>query len=412
MTMTVRISSQIMNNSAKFIWAGIGAGDGRDYLVSLRDMGLDWEYIRYMLLSRKIGQLFYSELEQRGGLDLLPDQLVKDLQDMYQRVAAKNLMLFLDLEEFISLLNENDVPCLVMKGGALVIDGVFNLGERILADVDLLVLPEHFNFVRDLMVNRLYCSELKLSDAAPWQELHMVNPNNSHLEVHAEFRPINGISPEIIRQRLWSRARNIEYKGLSLMLPAYEDLLLQDAVHAGMHHLFSPDYIFPAVPDIMKIVERWFEQINWQALLELAEKERARDHLLLLILLAEKIFEGKKLTSARGVISEILPGWDDKLDTLTDSLLDIMMQSEPFSLDFLIYFLARTAWSEKYGAIKKMLISRWGKRYVEIDDQTFDFPRHGSMERIFARFKKLRVSYMRFFYNMARFYRSIDYLPP
>jgi hypothetical protein len=400
-----------MNESARFIWAGLGR-DGWKDLLTLRHQGIDWDYVQYILTSRKLGQLFYSELEQKGRLDILPQGLCGELREQYQRVAAKNLMLFHDLEEFLRVISQEGIPCLIMKGGALIIEGLFNLGERILADIDLLVRPSDLERASQMMSNMLGYSELRLSDAAPWQELHMVNANNSHLELHAELRPVNGVPSENVVKRLWSRARISEYNGSSIMLPAYEDLLLQDAVHASMHHLFSFDYLFPAVTDIARIIKKWGHRVDWPALLQIAEKERTIEHFLVLLLLSERIFLSQELKKARQAIGEHLSDWERPIFPLVNSLLDVMMRRDPVSLDFMVYFLAKASFAEKLDTLKKMLSSHKNLRYVELNQMSFPFPRPRRMDKIIWRFRKIRIGYLRFFYRMARFYRSIDYMPP
>ena len=82
-------------------------------------------------------------LKNDGLLNDLPEELSKYLQALYEANLERNTFFIDALEELHEKFAKNNIPFIVLKGGAALCDNLYNdPGARLLQDIDILVKPE------------------------------------------------------------------------------------------------------------------------------------------------------------------------------------------------------------------------------------------------------------------------------
>ncbi len=156
------------------------------------------------------------------------------------RVGIRNVRLQTVLERVAAKFNEAEVPLLVMKGCALMLD-LYKLDDRPMDDIDLLIHPEHLPMARRLLheIGASPGRALPTNDFCPRfyyeTEFRMGDVYPVKIDLHVRpFRPLR-CSRLVPPDALWARARQLSLGGATILVPGTEDMLIHLAVHAAYH---------------------------------------------------------------------------------------------------------------------------------------------------------------------------------
>ena len=85
----------------------------------------------------------HKHLSTRPIADWVPEQVLRQFQDVYRHTLAKQMFFRSELKRILTAMNESSIDVLLMKGAALV-DDVYDgdIGIRPMADLDMLIKPE------------------------------------------------------------------------------------------------------------------------------------------------------------------------------------------------------------------------------------------------------------------------------
>ena len=99
-----------------------------------------WQDLIHKAVLLKVGPIVYKNIKQfhRQHPGVVPVAAVKRLQSHYQANVAKNLQTNFELGRICSILHQQHIPVILLKGSCL-INGVYrDIGLRTMNDVDLL----------------------------------------------------------------------------------------------------------------------------------------------------------------------------------------------------------------------------------------------------------------------------------
>ena len=119
--------------------------DDFKFLQSLiREEALQWEQLLFQANRNLCTPLWYVCLKNDNLLKFIPDELQLYLQALYETNLERNTLLAEALFELHEKFNENNIPFILLKGGAALWDNLYeDPGARLLQDLDILVKPEN-----------------------------------------------------------------------------------------------------------------------------------------------------------------------------------------------------------------------------------------------------------------------------
>jgi hypothetical protein len=175
------------------------------FVQQVSENKINWEKFVWNCSNNLILQTIYVKFRDNDLLRILPDELSDYLKEIYNLNLTRNTQILSQITELNIKLNEANIRPIYIKGAANLIDGLYSdPGERIMADIDLLV-PEN-DFLETVNV----CETMGYSNSQPIYEevLDMMHFPSLHkeglpadIEIHrlpTMPRWIKGINGKII----------------------------------------------------------------------------------------------------------------------------------------------------------------------------------------------------------------------
>jgi hypothetical protein len=117
--------------------AGAQAG-----IETLLHRGIDWPLLLASARQHRLLPLLYHRLRQLDA-GSVPEEVMAHLRTAYYTNLLRNEWLRAQLQEIVAALRQDGVDSLVLKGGALAWTIYPSPAQRPMADLDLMVRPEH-----------------------------------------------------------------------------------------------------------------------------------------------------------------------------------------------------------------------------------------------------------------------------
>ena len=102
----------------------------------------DWDDIIQQSVRHGVAPLLYQRLKTLNPSANITASIVQRLREIYLRSAWENTRLYHELSKVLSLLQNDGIPVIVLKGAALAETAYQNIALRPMGDVDLLVKKE------------------------------------------------------------------------------------------------------------------------------------------------------------------------------------------------------------------------------------------------------------------------------
>lgn len=218
----------------------------RQTLATLLRTKLDWEKLLNRSIAQGVTPLLYKHLRHkpewwRG----IPQFACDRLEKLYYHNVHRNGVLRRELGAVLAILQEAEIPVMVMKELHLLQTVYIDPGLRPLGDLDLLIRREDFETARNLLGHAGYQPVLHRN---PYKErygfgYHLINPEkNIWLDLQwnlcqREWQDAPGsgkFRPPI--QQIWQRATVEQMEGHRVWKKSWEDLLWHLCVHAEGHY--------------------------------------------------------------------------------------------------------------------------------------------------------------------------------
>ena len=203
----------------------------------------------------------------RAQLNLSADALDK-LRGSYYSAAARNMRLYRQLLDIITVFNDHKVEVILLKGAHLAELVYGNIALRSMCDIDLLVRPDDLRQAHQLLV----CNGYGFSKSDSLSNTKHLSPYRKEsgvsLEIHFHITDppyADRIDIEQVRRR--ATVRNIQ--GVEVLTLCPEDLYLHLCLHSAVQHGFEMGLV--SVLDIAFLIERCSAEIG----------KRQKEHALL-----------------------------------------------------------------------------------------------------------------------------------
>lgn len=249
----------------------------------------DWEHIIRQSIRHGVAPLLYQRLKTHSSGTSIPADITQQLREMYLRSAADSMRRYHQLSKVLTLLQNEGIPVIVLKGAHLAQVVYGNPALRPMADVDLLFRKEDLARGQQRLLKAGYLSHDRL-----------------FLDIHWNIDlSIAGLNIDM--DEVWKRSQSAVIAGVNVMVLSPEDLLVHLCVHLAFHHLFQFAGL-RALCDIRETIKYYFTQMEWKQICHRAREWGVCNSVYLTLLLARDIISAPV---PGDVIKALKPGEDE-----------------------------------------------------------------------------------------------------
>lgn len=247
---------------------------------------IDWNYLFQLARRHAVVPLVYHQLKHH----VAPEHL-QQFKKVSLENSARNVVLTAELCRLIKLFAGEGVEAIPYKGPILSLIAYDDLSLRRFVDLDVIVKKHDVARARDLLLADGYALSKPLTGEQ--QELLLRTQHNLQfaknnrqliVELHWEVAP-HLFASTVQGDALWSSLVPFELNGMRVRTFSDEDLLFSLCVH-GSRHLWER---LGWICDVAELISR--RAVNWDALLDRAEKSDSERMFLLGIHLAGKLLD-------------------------------------------------------------------------------------------------------------------------
>jgi len=327
----------------------------RDGLV---DTDLDWDYIAKTSCAHGIAPLIYHRLRQSGVISLLPPAAAETLRSSYYGNAARNSLLYEELNKVLKAFREESIDVIALKGAALAETVYLQRALRPMSDIDLLVRKEKLAEVESRLLDIGYGFDER-EGTKEWfleHHYHLVFARQSGITIEIHWHIQRPTDPSRIAiDGFWERAQPVKIAATEALALSPEDLLLHLCQHAHEHKWRGG--VRPLC-DIAGAIKFYGNKIDWRKLCTLAYEWQIVPCAYLGLSLAWELLDASVSASFLAELKpvnfnmEILSWVRERL--LTDR------ESSPISPDLLRLFWKGRSAKERWAVLQKILSRRVG----------------------------------------------------
>lgn len=264
--------------------------------ADLSHNGFDWQQLENFAIHHGVEPLLHRNLKLLGNLKLLDDVDTRDfiskLELRARARAIRNSYLAGETARVLSLFATHNIVALPFKGATLAADVYRNIALRRFGDIDLIVAKESLAAASELLAADGFTTSVKITaDSLARLTLHEYNlafkreSDNVTIELHWRIAP-HYLAFDIPFHDLQNRSRVIDFLNRPTRVLSDEDNLLALCLHGGKHGWSQLMWIC----DVAQLLHHKYQEIDWKALMEVAQTSGATRFLRLGLALARNLF--------------------------------------------------------------------------------------------------------------------------
>ncbi|BAZ11075.1 hypothetical protein NIES4071_29000 [Calothrix sp. NIES-4071] len=243
---------------------------------------IDWQYLVQTAMTHGVMPLLYWNLKNTCP-ESVPNHALNFIRKVAQHNSGNNLILTQELVNVLRLFQTHQIPALPFKGPLLATSVYGNLSLRYISDLDILVSQENFQKAADLLVAQgyKYCEEANVR----W-ESHLIKDDGIHnIDLHCEIVPRH-LSCSISENYWWENTEPFSLAGLTVpnLLPEAQFFLI--CLNGNKECWKSLNRIC----DVAEVI-RAYPQMDWQEILDKADKLRCKRLVALALFLAKDLLQ-------------------------------------------------------------------------------------------------------------------------
>lgn len=232
-----------------------------------------WYALPPLLQFHGIAPYAYLYLKRVGKLSKAPTDVQRMLASEYERNAARNMVVFAELDRILVACHACSIPVIPLKGAYLARSIYPDPACRVLGDIDIQVRPEDGLRVAEILRAAGY--ESKWNGDSEWkkQAVHLpgfVKAGALCVEVHLQFTsPFTDFC--IDDEKIWKRAHQDEGNVSGCMAMSSEDLFLFLCNHiyrthfrVGLRHLLDLRELLDRRGDELNMIELQVRAREWK----------------------------------------------------------------------------------------------------------------------------------------------------
>jgi hypothetical protein len=217
---------------------------------------VDWTSVCTVAHRCRIAPIVYQCL--RASALPVPRDVMDWFRVQHYDTVARNLSSLNELDAILSAFSAAAIPAIVFKGPALAHFG--NEMARSWQDLDILIHRGAIERVESVLLKAGYPL---LPGPVHRNHRRYAGAGNAHrsvLEIHFNISdPLRSHRPDV--QAIWDRSAEMKILGVSARIPELTDHLLLTIMQLPHHH-----WSVRLLVDILHVVARWQEEIDWDEL--------------------------------------------------------------------------------------------------------------------------------------------------
>ena len=225
-----------------------------------------WEQIIHNAEQHGVASLLYKHLRE---VDVnIPKNARRLLQSLYLRNRRSNRSRNKAVIEIVNAYRLEGIEVLLVKGIALCNFVYSEIGLRPMRDLDLLVKKNDLEKAEEILLDLGYTRAQNHAIPADYYHLipleRIIDGLPVSIELHHNLLPFHPQYPLWPLEKSYSTARKFEINGVMARTLSLEDTLLYVYLHGFQAPLTYEPYRLMHVADIVSLVEKYFETLNWQ----------------------------------------------------------------------------------------------------------------------------------------------------
>jgi hypothetical protein len=256
---------------------------------------VNWECVVKVANEYMVITALLTGLVGKGLLDPTPKDLQEYLLELHRLNRERNEKIKAQATRLVKRLNDVGVEPVLLKGAALLLaDQSFDLGSRIMTDIDLLIRHEDVKSAVDGLL--VYGYEPGVDEPEVFEFAHhfppLIHPSELvPIELHVEL-----LSPMELQVLTGSHtcadSSVINEKGLTYRLLSPSDSILYTVLHTEIHHRGWKSGALPLkeMHDFANLTVRYDDKVDWFLILGRMKDHGVEDALRSYLYAASRLF--------------------------------------------------------------------------------------------------------------------------
>jgi hypothetical protein len=233
-----------------------------DEPVSRAEGEEDWESFLEACDYHRVSPIVFHRFQSLGD-HIVPARVLEELRARFYRISAYNHRLAMLLVQLVARFEQQQIPCLALKGPAVALAAYGDLSLRQYEDIDVMVRIEDVSKAVEMMVGCGFQPILdhgqRYKDVEQFHEVTFAAQDNSYnVDLHWQLAPpyarVFGPHPST----LWCRAVKLRLPLGDVQVLCREDLFLALCQHGTRHRWWQLKWLF----DIAELL-RSSESMDW-----------------------------------------------------------------------------------------------------------------------------------------------------
>jgi hypothetical protein len=197
-----------------------------------------WKYFVWMGSLNFVLPALYTAFRRNGMLDLLPADLVQHMENIYEINLDRNRRIIVQARKITRMLNAAGIEPIFLKGTGHLLQGLYrDSGDRIMADIDILVREEEIEMAANILFGAGYKffsqdKELDLKDHPHYPGLF--NPEDiAIVEIHRRLTALE-YSKYLPLDAIFTERRKIRFSNSYVM--SFKHQMILHFIHDQLIH--------------------------------------------------------------------------------------------------------------------------------------------------------------------------------
>jgi hypothetical protein len=239
-------------------------------LIVETDSFTRWEKLPALAERHGLGPLVYTHLKAADALT--PSQTMREIKALFLRHRHANAVRGEALAEILDAFQSEEIESLFLKGAALAYLVYPQPGLRPMRDMDILVKKTDIQSALSSLEELGYSTEAWAENNIPQDHHHIPGVARKaggltlSVEIHHDLFPETRYYKSRQFDDLIDSAIPFQVHGVSALTLGYEDMLYHVYRHACGPPLLASPLRFVWVADIVSLVEKFSDEIDWEKL--------------------------------------------------------------------------------------------------------------------------------------------------
>ncbi len=231
-----------------------------------------WSAISDAALQHGLGPLAYASLKARGRLHEPPAHVGESLRAAYRRTNVANWLAYQELSRLLADFEAQQIPAVLLKGGALATSLYADIGLRPFGDLDLMVPRHKVDEAAAILVAQGYRLLPELPaffQSLKAQTFVRDGPRRAQVDLHWHFSDIPYYRQSIAIEWFWRHTLAAQADGHTVPILTPEAQLLHLSEHLALHNRVER---LIWLYDLALLLARYGQQIQWDEVTEAARQ--------------------------------------------------------------------------------------------------------------------------------------------